>query len=198
MGISIPLSKRFCDSERGRSRVVVRRRRIAPIGYFGVVGGERPARCRRWLPTFVVFVLVFGGASVYARGTDEEFAQARYDLARELGVETLEYRIVPGVIVASEVPDEGRSVLGTYVRIVRDIVGDVPVRYVPEEERFAYARRRIDERAREIDAAIDERVLQIERERLQRESDDKTDPPSPDTDDQIASLEDDKAVLESL
>jgi hypothetical protein len=178
MAISIRLSRRFSGNAPDRSNRV----------------GFRRSVCG-WL---VVSFLVGGVNLLYARGADEEFARARYDLLQELNTDRLEYQVVPGAVVAPDIPESQRSVLGAYVRIVRDIVIDLPRRYLDEEERTAIAVSELRRRRGAVSRQIDERKREIDRERMARETGPDASVPERDGDTRLRALYDQRDVLDSI
>ena len=178
MAISIRLLRRFSGSAPVRSnRVWCYRSR------------------RTWL---VLSFFVAGGALVHAGGTDEEFARARYNLVQELTAERIEYRVVPGAVVAPSIPESQRSVLGAYVRIVRDIVIDLPTRYLDETERTAIATARLRRQREDLNRRIDDRLREIDREQMERETGPDVTPPERGSDARLQQLYDDVDVLDSI
>lgn len=136
--------------------------------------------------------------SIFAGGTDEELAKYRWNLVQELREDELVYRTVPGAIVAPEIPETDRSVLGAYVRIVRDIVGDIPTRYLDDAEQEAVAVRRIAEKRRELLEAIDRRRNVIERQRITTYRDTDDEPPTVSDDPEVLRLEKQLEALDSI
>ncbi len=161
MVIWIPLSRHFSKSRPVRSNAIAATPgRIVRI--FSVV----PARARVSWPALVLAVLagfVLLPLPLRAAGTDESrLQQERYDLITELGITDDSYRVVPGTIIAPEIADNRRTALGGYLRIVRDIIANVPLRYLGDDERQALVRRRIAAERTRLQKAIDERHLSLD------------------------------------
>jgi len=204
MAISISLSRRFSGPVRGRSNGS----RRGPTGSSGGssagcrTAGGGPKGCHVRFALAVLVVLVAGGLAippVFAGGAGElERERIRYEILQDLYRETETYRVVVAAVVAPGVPEERRTVLGGYLRVVRDIVGDIPVRYLDEVEREGLAARRIAEYRREIDDEIDTRIRGIHRTRVETREDRRDPRPSVEGNEEIAGLREKRAVLASI
>lgn len=146
----------------------------------------------------VLSFLVAGVTAVHAGGTDEEFARNRYNLLQELNSPRLEYQVVPGAVVAPDIPESQRSVLGAYIRIVRDIVIDLPTRYLDDQERSAIAASELRRRREDVSRRIDDRIREIDRERMERETGPEATVPDRESDTRLRTLHDEREVLDSI
>lgn len=133
-----------------------------------------------------------------ASGTDEQFAEVRWSVLQEIRFDDLIYRVVPGAIVAPRIAESDRAILGAYVRILRDIVGDVPRRYFDDEEKGVITTRRIEEKRREIQSGIDERRRALDRERIEIAADEADEVPNPDEDEEVQRLRTRRDALDAI
>ncbi len=147
----------------------------------------------------IVLASVVAVPGVSAGGAGELGSERiRYDILRELYRESETYRVDVAAVVAPNVSKERRSVLGGYLRIVRDIVGDIPVRYLEDAEREDLAVRRIAEYRREIEDEIDSRIREIHRFRIETREDRRNPRPTVDENEGIRALRRELDVLESI
>ncbi len=182
MGTLIPLSRHFSGNAPARSKPI--RRGLGRYRLFWLVA--------------VVFSLAVG--TTFSGGQSELEPRERYELLQELAPETLTYRVVPGAMVVSGIPDEERAVIGGYLRIVRDILSYLPVRYLSDTERRAIMDDRVSKERNRIYRQIDTRLLELDRKEMNSTAAGRrgTDRPSRTDDDRIARLRRRLAVLDSL
>ena len=176
--ILIRLLRHFSDSGPDKSNV-------APH----LVFAHPPTRA---LPALLMLLLT--PVLLSAAGNGEVEARERYDLLQELKPETLTYTVVAGAVAAPDIPDDRRSVLGGYLRLVRDIAAEIPVRYLTDTERRALAEERLAGERRRIERDIDQRLLQLDRQELQTYSIENRAKPNRAAPNQAQSVRDDKRL----
>jgi hypothetical protein len=181
MGILIPLSRHFSGSGPGRSKLIrCEPKRARPFG-------------------LAVSLLALLPVLVFSAGQAESEARERYELLEELAPDSLTYNVVPGAAVVSGIPDGQRAILGGYIRILRDILSDIPLRYLSDAERREVMNERVARERHRLSGRIDERLRELDRKAMEDTSEpSRSERPSRSRDETITTLQRRLDLLNSL
>ncbi|WP_040587969.1 hypothetical protein [Alkalispirochaeta alkalica] len=115
----------------------------------------------------LVFLLAGPGADLRASGRGEDDAKLRRDVIEGLVPEDPVWTVALGAVEVPRgtVPD--RTVLGSYVRVIQDLIGDLPERHLSEEERLLWAEDRFRREEARLARALEERRHRLDRQRLE-------------------------------
>ncbi|WP_143559223.1 hypothetical protein [Alkalispirochaeta americana] len=107
------------------------------------------------------------GTELRASGRGENDQVLRRELANRLLPEDLAWTFAVGAVEIPRGAEMDRTVLGSYLRVIQEAIGDAPERHLSREERLRWAEDRLRKEEHRLVQSLEERRHRLDRQRLE-------------------------------